>query len=168
MKPASVLLGVIVGAHGIKGEVKVKTFTESPEGLNAYGPLTAGNGRVFEVAALRAVKAGEAVVRFSGVSDRNAAEALKGVQLFVPRASLPEPAEREYYHADLIGLRAEDASGVVLGRISAVHNFGAGDVLEIELPDGKTEFVPFTDESVPVVDIPSGRAVVVFPKFAEE
>jgi 16S rRNA processing protein RimM len=161
-------LGVVVGAHGIKGEVKVKTFTESPERLGGYGPLTTESGRALEVSALRSAKAGEAVVRFAGISDRNAAETLKGLSLYVPRSALPEPDQGEFYLTDLIGLRAEDPAGAALGMVKAVHNFGAGDVLEIELPDGKTDFVAFTDANVPIVDIGEGRVVIVVPSYAED
>jgi 16S rRNA processing protein RimM len=147
--------------------VKVKTFTESPDGLTAYGPLKTEAGRVLEVAALRIAKADEAVVRFAGISDRNAAEKLKGQSLYVPRSVLPEAGEREFYLADLIGLRAEGAAGATLGTVKAVHNFGAGDMLEIEFPDGKTEFVAFTDTNVPTVDITGGRVVIVPPSYAE-
>jgi len=163
-----ILVGAIIGAHGIKGEVKVKTFTETPAKLGAYGPVTAEDGRSFEIAGLRATKPGEAVVCFAGIADRNAAEALKGTQLFVARAALPPPAPREFYYADLVGLRAEDASGAALGTVQGVHNFGAGDVLEIAFAGGDTEFFPFTDAVVPVVDVAAGRIVVHLPGAAEE
>ena len=163
-----VLLGVVIAAHGIKGEVKVKTFTESPDGLGAYGPLTTEAGRALELAALRSGKAGEAVVRFAGISDRNAAELLKGQSLYVPRSVLPQTSEREFYLADLIGLRAEDAAGQQLGIVKAVHNFGAGDVLEIEFAGNTAEFIAFTDANVPTVDIAGGRVIIVPPSFAEE
>jgi 16S rRNA processing protein RimM len=163
-----VLLGVVVAAHGIKGEVKVKTFTESPERLSAYGPLTTEAGRALEIAALRPNKADEAVVRFEGVSDRNAAERLKGQSLFVPRSALPETDEREFYLTDLIGLRADDTAGNALGTVKAVHNFGAGDMLEIEFSDGKTDFVAFTDANVPTVDLAGGRVEIIPPSFAED
>jgi 16S rRNA processing protein RimM len=159
-----VLLGVITAAHGIKGEVKVKTFTESPDRLNAYGTLTTEDGRTLQIAGLRVVKGDDAVVRFAGVGDRNAADTLKGQRLYVPRAALPPPEDGEFYHTDLIGLRAEDASGAILGTVNAVHNFGAGDVLELALAAGGTEFVPFTDPIVPVVDIAAGRIVVNLPR----
>ncbi|HXJ00992.1 MAG TPA: ribosome maturation factor RimM [Micropepsaceae bacterium] len=164
MTQPRVLLGVVVNAHGIKGEVKVKTFTESPDRLNAYGPLTTEDGHELEIAALRVTKGDEAVVRFAGVLDRNRAETFKGQRLYVPRAALPDPEAGAFYHSDLIGLRAEDASGAALGTIQAVHNFGAGDVLEIEFANGGTEFVPFTDPIVPVVDIAGGRVVVHLPR----
>jgi 16S rRNA processing protein RimM len=162
-----VLLGAVTGAHGIKGEVKVKTFTEAPENLAAYGALTTEDGRTLEIAQLRPTKGGEAVVRFAGISDRNAAESLKGEGLYVARAQLPEPEAGDYYHTDLIGLRAEAPDGAVIGTIAAIHNFGAGDVLEVKFPDGGSEFVPFTDDGVPVVDIPGGRVVVVMPREEE-
>jgi 16S rRNA processing protein RimM len=159
-----VLLGVITAAHGIKGEVKVKTFTESPDRLNAYGTLTTEDGRTLQIAGLRVVKGDDAVVRFAGVGDRNAADSLKGQRLYVPRAALPPPEDGEFYHTDLIGLRAEDISGAILGTVNAVHNFGAGDVLELALAGGGNEFVPFTDPIVPVVDIAAGRIVVNLPR----
>jgi 16S rRNA processing protein RimM len=158
-----VLLGVITGAHGIRGEVKVETFTESPAGIGAYGPLASASGKELRIAQMRAGKADEAVVRFEGVADRNAAEALKGTELFVPRSALGQPAKNEFFLTDLIGLRAEDAAGAVLGTVQAVHNFGAGDVLEIAPDRGESTFVPFTDDAVPFVDVPAGRIVVQPP-----
>jgi len=162
-----VLLGVVAAAHGIKGEVKVKTFTETPDRLGAYGPVTMEDGRLLEIAGLRATKADEAVVRFAGISDRNTAETLKGAHLYVARTALPAPAAREFYHADLVGLAAEDASGNRLGTVQGVHNFGAGDVLEIAFAAGGSEFLPFIDAVVPVVDIAAGRIVVELPKTDE-
>jgi 16S rRNA processing protein RimM len=159
-----VLLGVVAAAHGIKGEVKVKTFTESPQALGAYGPVTTEQGRTLEIVQLRPTKRDEAVVRFAGLSDRNAAEELRGAQLSVPRAALPPPEDGAFYHADLVGLRAEDRSGSVLGKVLGVHNFGAGDVLEIEFTAGGTEFVAFADPHVPVVDVAGGRIVIELPR----
>ena len=162
-------LGAIAAAPGISGEVKVKTFTASPENLSAYGTLTTEAGRQLEVEALRATKPGEAIVRFAGVDDRSAAEQLRGEQLYVARSALPLPDEGEYYHTDLIGLRVEDADGAPIGMVKAVHNFGAGDVVEIEREGGgETEFLPFTDDFVPVVDIEGGRMVAVLPRDADD
>lgn len=158
-----VLLGVVTGAHGLKGEVKVKTFTDTPESLRAYGPVLTGDGRQFQIAELRATKGDEAVVVFKGMANRNAAESLKGVRLYVPRASLPEPDDDEFYLADLVGLAVEDEAGVSLGIVRGVHNFGAGDMVEIEAPDARIVFVPFTSEAVPVVDIPNRKIVVILP-----
>jgi 16S rRNA processing protein RimM len=165
---ARILLGVVTAAHGIKGEVKVKTFTQSPDGLAAYGPVIVEDGRQFEIAALRQSKADEAVVHFSGIADRNTAESLKGQRLYVPRTALPATEAGEFYYADLVGLRAEDRSGNLLGTVCGVHNFGAGDVMEIEFSSGSTEFIAFSDANVPVVDIVAGRIVIELPPDAEE
>lgn len=156
----AVLLAVVLSAHGLKGEVKLKTFTQNPEALTGYGPVTAGDGRQFEIAALRPVKTGEALASFQGIADRDAAESLNGQRLYVPRAALPKPSEEEFYHADLIGMAAEDAQGKRLGTIRAIHNFGAGDVIEIADEGGGSQFVSFTRDAVPIVDLEGKRVVV--------
>ncbi len=156
----AVLLALVLSAHGLKGEVKLKIFTENPEALKSYGALTAGDGRQFEVSSLRAVKGDEALAQLKGFSERNAAESLNGQYLYVPRSALPEPDEEEFYQADLIGLRAEDECGKVLGKIIAIQNFGAGDLIEIADEKGTSQFVPFTRETVPVIDLDAGRVVV--------
>lgn len=158
-----VLLGVVLGAHGLKGEVKVKTFTDSPASVGAYGPVTTGDGRRFLIADLRPTKGDEVIARLKGIADRDSAESLKGQRLYVARAALPEPEDDEFYHADLLGLAVEDQSGAVLGTVKGIHNFGAGDIVEIAAPDGGVDFVPFTEESVPVVDLKGKRLVVVPP-----
>ena len=162
-----ILLGVVIGAQGLKGEVKVKTFTESPDKLGAYGALHAKDGRTFVVRTARAAKADIAVVRFDGVADRTAAEKLKGLELFVARDALPPPDDEEFYHADLIGLAAHDAEGRVLGTVSAIHDFGAGDVIAIARSDGSEMILPFTQGVVPAVDIEAGFVVVAVPEEAE-
>ncbi len=155
-----VCVGQIVGAIGVRGELRLRPFTQSPDGMTAYGPVTAEPGGVtLELEVLRAVKDGVAA-RAKGVADRTSAEALKGKRLYVPRAALPAPAEDEFYHADLIGLRAEDAAGAVIGRVTAVHNFGAGDILEIERIGAPPLLLPFSKAVVPVVDVAAGRVVV--------
>jgi 16S rRNA processing protein RimM len=161
-----VLLGVIVGAQGLKGEVKVKTFTQSPERLGAYGPLHTKDGREYRVTSAREAKDG-AVVSLDGVNDRNAAEALKGAELFIPRSALPKEDADEFYHADLIGLRAEDTEGRSIGTVRALHNFGAGDVLEILRDDGDEVFLPFTHEVAQEIDIEGGRIVIAAPEEIE-
>jgi 16S rRNA processing protein RimM len=158
-----ILLGVVIGAQGLKGEVKVKTFTHNPEHLGAYGALHAKDGRAFIVRAARTSKSDIAVVSLEGVADRSAAEALKGTELFVDRAALPPPDDEEYYHADLIGLSAYDSEDRLLGTVSGLHNFGAGDVIAIARPDGSDILLPFTREIVPVVDIKDKRIVVAAP-----
>lgn len=155
-----ILLGVVIGAQGLRGDVRVKAFSEVPEGIAAYGPLHTADGRVLRVAGFRALKDDLAIVRFDGVDDRDGAELLKGVELYVPRDALPAPAQNEFYHADLVGLRAEDAEGRLIGRVQAIHNFGAGDVVEIVRGDGDTVLLPFTRETVPVIDFEAQRIVV--------
>ena len=157
----------MIGAQGLKGAVRVKLFTETPEALPAYGPLRDARGRTYEVTAFRSGKPGEAVISFSGITDRASAEALKGVELFVAREALPAPAEEEFYHADLIGLDAQDSEGRVLGKVAAFHNYGAGDVMEIARPDGDSILIAFTRETVPTIDIAGGRIVVAVPEDDE-
>ena len=159
-----ILLGRIAGAHGIRGEVAIHAFTAAPEDIGAYGPLLDASGaRSFEIGIVRVTTKG-VVARLTGVGDRNAAEALKGVELYLDRDRLPAAAEGEFYHADLIGLAAVDPEGKPIGAIVAVPNYGAGDLLEIRLAgSGRTEFVPFTEATVPEVDIVAGRVVIVTP-----
>jgi 16S rRNA processing protein RimM len=162
-----VLLGTIVGAQGLKGEVRVKAFTDSPEKLAAYGPLHAKDGRRFSVLNVRESK-GLAIVRFEGIATRSSAESLKGLELYVARSALPHPEEREFYHADLLGLRAEDTVGRGIGKVIAIYNFGAGDVIEIERDDGRgTVLMPFTREIVPTIDLDAGRVVIAAPEEIE-
>jgi 16S rRNA processing protein RimM len=163
-----VLLAAIIGAQGLKGAVKVKLFTETPEALPSYGPLRDKQGQRYEITAFRSGKPGEAVISFSGIADRNAAEALKGVELFVDRAALPAPAEEEFYHADLIGLEAHDSEGRVLGKIAAIYNYGAGDVIDIQRADGDNVLLAFTRETVPTIDIAGGRILVAVPEDDED
>lgn len=155
-----VCVGVIVGPHGIRGQVRVKSFTAEPEDIAAYGPVSDEAGiRTFDLDVVGRSK-GVVLCAVAGVDDRNGAEALRGVRLHVDRAMLPDPDEDdEFYHADLIGLRVEFADGVVLGTVSAVYDFGAGDVLEIRAESGGVTMLPFTRAAVPVIDIAGGRLV---------
>ena len=156
----TVQMAVIGAAHGIRGEVRVRSFTGDPLALGDYGPLHDAAGRAYAVAAIRPAK-DMVVVRFEGVDTREAAEALNGTALFIDRARLPADLEPdEFYHADLIGLAAFDEAGERVGRIVAVHDFGGGDLLEIALPFGKTVMVPFTAAAVPGVDLGEGRVRV--------
>ena len=159
-----VLLGRIAGAHGVRGEVLIQTYTATPHAIAAYGALADSSGaRTFTILTMRATASG-VVARVQGIDDRTAAAALRGVELYVDRDSLPPAAAEEYYHDDLIGLSAVDGGGCAVGRIVAVHNFGAGDLLEIALAaSGSTELVPFTQTHVPEIDLAGGRAVVLFP-----
>ena len=161
-RPASgdrVCVARIGAPHGVRGEVRLWSFTGDPSAVAAYGPLTAADGRVFEIASLRPAK-DCFVARLKGVADRDAAEALRNIDLYVPREKLGPPGEDEFYHADLIGLVAVDTAGVEMGTVIAVQNFGAGDILEIAPKRGETLLVPFSKAVVPVVDIPGGRVVV--------
>jgi 16S rRNA processing protein RimM len=162
----TVLLGVVIAAHGLRGEVRVKSFAAHPESLGAYGPLMAEDGARFTVSSLRVVKEGGVILGFAEVKDRNQAEALRGTRLHVARAALPAPDDDEFYLADLVGLAVEDDAGAALGTVRGVHNFGAGDVLEIGMSEGDTEFVPFTRAAVPLIDLAGGRVVVAVGKSA--
>jgi 16S rRNA processing protein RimM len=154
-----VLLAAIAGAHGVRGLVKLRSFTADPADVTAYGPLFDEQGRRYVVHVRGQAKA-DLLAEIEGVGDRDAASALKGTRLYVARDALPDPDDEEFYHADLIGLAAEAADGRALGRVAAVHNHGAGDILEIQPAEGRSELVPFTRDAVPVVDIPGGRVVV--------
>ena len=164
-----VCVAQIGGAHGLRGEVKLKSFTGDPMAVSEYGTLTTEDGAAsFEIEALRPAK-GHLVARFRGIEDRGAAERLANVRLFVPRERLPPLEADEFYHADLIGLCAVKADGTEIGTVVAVHDFGAGDILELA-PRGAatTIMVPFTAAFVPSVDIARGRIVVAPPHDAAE
>jgi 16S rRNA processing protein RimM len=154
----------IGAAHGTRGEVKLWPFTAIPQAVGDYGPLESADGtRCFEIEALRPAR-DFFVARFKGVTDRTAAERLRNTDLYVPRARLPAPEPEEFYHADLIGLDVVDPSGRALGNVVAVHNFGAGDILEIALIAGAhNAMVPFTTAIVPMIEIANGRIVVDAP-----
>lgn len=158
-----VCLGVVTGAHGIRGQLRVRSFTAVPEDIAAYGPLFDASGNH----PLRLTVVGRSrdrlIVHAEGIGDRNQAEALGHRRLYVPRAALPEAEDDTFYHVDLIGLSAELGGGedtVLLGTVTAVHDFGAGDLLEITRKDGRTVVIPFTVDAVPVVDVAAGRIVV--------
>lgn len=149
-------MAVIGAPHGIKGELRVKTFTGDPLALGDYGPLYARDGRAFEVADIRPANT-VVVVRFKNVKDRNAAEALAGTELFVDRSALPDDGDDdEFYHADLVGLEVRDETGAVLGKVHAVHNFGADDILELTLEGRRGVLVPFSQAAVPEVSVSGG------------
>lgn len=151
-----------IGApHGVRGEVRLWSFTADPLAVASYGPLESAKGDRFEITALRTAK-DCLVARLAGVHDRTAAERLVNLELFVPRAQLPEPKDaEEFYHADLVGLAVFDAAGTALGTVIAIQNFGAGDLIEVQPAVGReTVLLPFTKAVVPVVDIHAGRIVV--------
>jgi 16S rRNA processing protein RimM len=157
-----------MGAQGLKGEVKAKIFTDTPDALPRYGVLHTQDGRKFKITAFRSSREGEAVIAFEGITDRSSAEGLKGTQLFVERAALPEPEEDEFYHADLVGLEARDSEGRVLGKVAAIHNFGASDVIELVRSDGDQVHLAFTRETVPHIHIKDGYIIVAVPEDDED
>jgi 16S rRNA processing protein RimM len=162
-------VGVLGAPHGVKGEMRLKSFTADPLGIQDYQPLTDKTGqRRFVLKTARLVKDDMLVVALEGVSDRNAAEVLTNVTLWVPRDQLPEPDEEEFYHADLIGLVAHATDGTVIGTVTAVHDFGAGDILDIApAVDGPSLLVRFTKANVPVVDIVAQKLTVILPDEIE-
>ena len=160
---APIYVARIGAAHGVRGAVKLWTFTEDPLAVTQYGPLATKDGaRSFEVATAREAK-GHLVATLKGVATREDAERLNGVELYIAREKLPVTGENEYYHADLIGLAAVTAANQSLGRVIAIHNFGAGDIIEIAPPQGATMLLPFTNAVVPSVDLAGGRVVIELP-----
>jgi 16S rRNA processing protein RimM len=163
-KEERVLLGEIGAAQGLKGEVRLRCFTEEEAAITAYGPLEDETGRVIEIEALRATPKA-LIVRVKGVTTREGAEALTGTKLYIPRSRLPEREEEEWYHSDLIGLAALDRDGVTIGTVVAIQNFGAGDLLELAPSSGgPTVLIPFTRETVPEIDVEGGRLTVIPPE----
>lgn len=156
-----ILLGQFGAAHGLKGEVRLKTYTGDPFAIGDYGPLTTDDGRKFEITHLRDAKE-VLIARVKGIADRTAAERLTNLKLYVDRSVLGEVEdEDEFFQADLIGLRVETEAGALLGEVAAIYNFGAGDVVEIRpVGGGKLVLLPFTKAAVPVVDL-AGRRIVV-------
>lgn len=162
-----ICVGAIAGAFGVHGEVRLKSFTADPEAIGDYGPLvTEAGDRSFDIRLVRAIKSGFAA-RLSDVRSKEEADALKGVRLFAPRDRLPALPDDEFYHADLIGLEVVDTGGAVLGRVKAVMNHGATDLLELHVPGAsRTVLLPFTHAVVPTVDLTAGRIVADPPEGA--
>ncbi len=163
-KDERILLGRIIAAHGIRGDVVVHSYAGEPQAIGGYGPLASADGAAsFKLRVVRVTAKG-VIARIAGVGDRNGAEALAGTDLYVARSRLPEAADGEFYHADLIGLAAFSTEGSEIGRVVGVHNFGAGDLIEIALAGSRrTELVPFSNPFVPTVDLAGGRIVVELP-----
>lgn len=168
-RPDRICVGAIAGSFGVQGEVRLKSFCADPAAIASYGPLWTEDGaQSFTVKLTRANVSGGLGARLSGVLTKEQADALKGTQLFADRERLPTLPDDEFYHADLIGLVAQDAGGATLGTVRAVHNHGAGDMLEILGPGMKAALlVPFTLAVVPTVDLAAGRIVVDLPEDAE-
>ena len=165
--PEKICVARIGAAHGVRGAVKLWTFTEDPFAVKDYGPLSTKDGtRYFEVTSAREAK-DHLVATFKAVTTREEAERLNGVELYISRDKLPDTEDGEYYHADLIGLAAETTEGDALGRVVAIHNFGAGDIIEIAPSTGATLLLPFSNAVVPTVDIAGGRVVIELPDEIE-
>jgi 16S rRNA processing protein RimM len=161
--PAPICVARIGAPHGVRGAVKLWTFTEDPLAVKRYGPLATRDGaRSFEVTEVREAK-DHLVATLKGVVTREDAARLNGVELYIAREKLPATAADEYYHADLIGLAAVNGADQPIGRVTAIHNFGAGDIIEIAPPSGATMLLPFTNAVVPIVDIAGGRVVIELP-----
>ncbi len=162
-----ICVGAIAGAFGVTGEVRLKSFCSDPAAIADYGRLKTETGSTeFDVKILRAVKGGFAA-RLSGVDSKEQADALRGTELFVDRENFPNLPDDEFYHADLVGLLALDTGGTELGRIKAVQNHGAGDLLELQLPStSATTLLPFTRHTVPTVDLLAGRVIIDPPEGA--
>jgi 16S rRNA processing protein RimM len=164
MSRARICIGAIAGAHGVKGLVKIKSFTEKPKDVAAYDTLGDETGdRRYDIAVVGSSR-DLVIARVEGVEDREAAQALRGTRLYVDRSALPATEEETYYHADLIGLDAVGVDGAAIGTVKAVHNYGAGDVIEIERRDEEPLLVSFTRSAVPEVDLTVGRLVVREPE----
>lgn len=161
-----VCVAQVATAHGVRGAFKLRCYTENPDSVAGYGPLCDSQGReLFEVSILGRIKGG-LIVRAEGIDSRDAAEALRGLDLYVPRERLPEPESDEFYHNDLVGLEVVDRSGAACGRIVAVHNYGAGDLIEVRTGESASILVPFTRDAVPEVDLEAGRVVIVPPPLS--
>ncbi|WEX77290.1 ribosome maturation factor RimM [Sinorhizobium numidicum] len=156
-----ILMATIGAAQGLRGEVRVKSYTEDPTALGDYGNLHSADGRVFEVLEIREAK-NMVVVRFRGINDRTAAEGLNGLELFVERDNLPDDDldEDEFFYADLEGLEAVDGTGKSYGSVTGVFDFGAGDLLELKGPGKRPVLIPFTEWSVLEIDLEAGRLLV--------
>ncbi len=159
----TVLVGVITGAHGIKGEVKLKSFTSEPSSIGRYGPLQSASGQVFEIVKLKLAR-DDFIASLKGVTDRNQSELLKGIELFVARDRLPKLTSGEAYAHDLMGQNVLLEDGSPLGKLVAMPNYGAGDLLEIERAAGsETLLIPFTSAFVPQTDFSTGTITVILP-----
>ncbi len=159
-----VCVASVATAHGVRGALKLRCYTEEPESVAAYGPVFDAQGReLFRLTVIGSAKGG-VIARADGIDDRDAAEALRGLDLYVPRDRLPATEEDEFYVSDLVGMDAVDPNGDAQGHIIAVHNFGAGDLIEVQPAEGQSQLVPFTREAVPDVDLAARRAVVVLPQ----
>jgi 16S rRNA processing protein RimM len=162
--PRLICLGIISSAHGVRGQVKIRSFTSSPQDITAYGALQDASGRTYHLTITGSAK-NALIASIKGIDSREAAGALRNVELFVERSALPAPQKNEYYQLDLIGLEVTTEDNTAFGHIIGVHNFGAGDLVEIKLPTGKEEFLPLNKATFPVIDIKNKKVVIAPPEF---
>ena len=164
--PASLIcVGEITSAHGIKGALKLKVFTANAEDITAYGALVDEQGKTYDLSIVRLVSGDSLIAMLKGIDNRTAAEALRGIKLYISRTQLPEPEEDEYYHTDLIGMTVESTDGELVGTIKSVQNHGAGDFLEIMTSTGAMITIPFTKEAVPQVRLSDRKVIVISKKL---
>lgn len=161
-----VVLAAIASSHGVRGAVKLKTFTQTPDDVLAYGVLRDASGKAFPMKII-GESAGLLLATIEGITDRNAADKLRGTQLGVDRSALPATDDGEYYYSDLEGLPVYLNDRSLYGHLKSVHNYGAGDIAEILLPDGDTELFPFNDDIFPVVDVSGKRIEIVLPEVVK-
>jgi len=163
-----VRIGRIAAAHGLRGEVKIRCFTENPEDVALYRPVSDEHGRALSLSDIRPAKGPFVIARVEDVADRNAAEALVGRDLYVPQDALPPPEADEWYYSDLVGLAALDPKGRSLGTVVAIYDFGAGDLIEIAPPAGKPFMVPFTVACAPDINVADGTITIIPLRDADE
>ena len=169
MPDATILVGRFGAPHGVRGEIRLQSFTGEPRAIAGYGPLQAGDGRCFALSAVRLVKDNMLVARVAGIADRDAAAALTHLELYVARAALPPPDEDEVYVADLVGMAALNGEGRALGTVVGVPNYGGGDLVEVRPPTGgETVLFPFTKAVVPTIDLAGRTLTIVPPDEVEE
>lgn len=157
-------MGVFSVPHGVRGQIKLRSFTEIPEDIAGYSPLQDSKGHCYRLA-VEGHAGNMLIVSVDGVSDRNAAEKLKNITLYVPRSALPKLRKGEYYHEDLVGLKLSTADGTAFGEILSVHNFGAGTLVNIRLARGGEEYLPFNPAVFPEIDIEKKSAVIAPPQI---
>jgi 16S rRNA processing protein RimM len=165
-----ICVGIVSGSHGLQGSVKIRSFMTVPKDIVAYGPVTSKNGeKSYKIRLISSNQKG-LVVKLSGVEDRDASEALRGTELYLSRNILPQLDENEYYYSDLIGMPVEHINGEVIGVVGIVDNYGAGEIMEVDLKDGGTEMFQMSRQVVPVIDLKNRRVVVNPPTeiFADE
>ncbi len=156
-------LGVISGTHGIKGQVKIRSFTSDPADITSYGDLSDKSGKIYRLT-ITGQNKDTLIASVEGITNRDDAEKLRNIELYVARSALPAPEENEYYHEDLIGLEVFTQENTLYGHVISINNFGAGDITEIQLVSGDEEFQPFNKATFPVIDIKNGRLMIAPPE----